>query len=61
MKYNDSIKTCTGENAKEELENIMIAYRTSNCSELHAFANTLSHWKIEIIHSFLIIPHVNKK
>ena len=49
-------KTCKYEEAKTELERIIIRCRTSNVIELQIFADTLIRWRQEIINSFLIIP-----
>lgn len=47
--------------AKRELEDLIISFRTSNIKSLQEFANTLQQWKQEIIHSFIPIPGINKK
>ena len=47
--------------AKKELEELIIAFRTSNLKEMNAFANTLVRWKQEIINSFIVIPSLNRK
>lgn len=54
-------KDTTYEHAKEEVENIIIRCRTSSLKSMQEFANTLTQWKPEIIHSFIIIPGINKK
>ena len=54
-------KTYKYEEAKKELERIIIRCRTSNVIELQIFADTLIRWKQEIINSFLIIPGTQKR
>ena len=54
-------ETCKYEEAKTELERIIIRCRTSNVIELQIFADTLIRWKQEIINSFLIIPGTQKR
>lgn len=54
-------RNCSSENAKKELEDIIILCRTSNVKIIQEFANTLTEWKQEIINSFLIIPSINKR
>lgn len=65
VEINDEVrrfyKKCSYENAKEELEKIIIHCRTSNVKAIHDFSNTLTNWKPEIINSFIIIPSINKK
>lgn len=47
--------------AKTELENIIIACRTSKTKPIQEFSNTLTEWKQEIINSFIKIPTINRK
>lgn len=47
--------------AKQEIEELIIAFRTSNLKEMNEFANTLVRWKQEIINSFIVIPSINRK
>lgn len=52
---------CKYENAKKELENLIVACRTSEIQAMQNFSKTLVNWKQEIINSFIIIPAINKK
>lgn len=52
---------CRYENAKSELEDLIITCRTSDIQAMQNFSNTLTSWKQEIINSFIIIPSINKK
>lgn len=52
---------CKYENAKEELENLIVVCRTSEIQAMQNFSKTLVNWKQEIINSFIIIPAINKK
>lgn len=49
------------QDAKEELESIIVLCRTSNVKGLQDFSNTLCEWKQEIINSFIKIPSINRK
>ncbi len=54
-------KNCKYENAKKELEDIIILCRSSNVKGLQDFSNTLVQWKQEIINSFIKIPSIDAK
>lgn len=54
-------KTCTIENAKDELEEIIRYYRATPIPELYPFSNTLIRWKQEIINSFIKIPSLGNR
>ena len=49
------------ENAKRELEDIILLCRTSNVKGIQDFSSTLCEWKQEIINSFIRIPSINRK
>lgn len=49
------------QDAKMELESIIILCRTSNVKGLQEFSNTLCEWKQEIINSFIKIPSIDRK
>lgn len=49
------------EDAKRELEDLIITCRTSKVTAMQHFSKTLSNWKQEIINSFIIIPGINRK
>lgn len=52
---------CKYENAKKELETLIVTCRTSNIQAMQNFSKTMVNWKQEIINSFIIIPAINKK
>lgn len=54
-------RTSTYENAKEDLEEIIIKCRSSSIRTINEYANTLTEWKQEIINSFIKIPSINRK
>ena len=54
-------KTCTYENAKAELEEIIGYFRATPIPELYPFSNTLIRWKQEIINSFIKIPSLKNR
>lgn len=54
-------KKTSYENAKKELEEIIIICRTSNIKTMNEFSNTLTNWKQEIINSFIKIPSINRR
>lgn len=49
------------EDAKRELDDIIIRCRTSRIRTIQEFSNTLTEWKQEIINSFIKIPSINGK
>lgn len=48
-------KNSTIDNAKENIENLIIVFKTSSIPEMRHFAGTLAGWKNEIINSFIIV------
>lgn len=54
-------KTCTIDNAKSELEEIIQYFRVTPIPELYPFSNTLIRWKQEIINSFIPISSLGNR
>ena len=54
-------RTTAHKDAKAELEDIIIACRTSKTKPIQEFSNTLTEWKQEIINSFIKIPTINRR
>ena len=48
---------CNRDNAKENLEKLIIEFRESSIDEMRHFSGTLAGWKNEIINSFIIIDN----
>lgn len=54
-------QTCKQEDAKKELEKLIVAYSDSGMEELVSFAATLRKWKYEIINSFIIVDKTSNR
>ena len=53
-RYRRFNKKCTYENAEKELDILMKAFQLSGIPEYKEFCDLLTHWKQEIINSFII-------
>ena len=60
-KMDQFYKTCTYEQAKKALSELIIEFRDSGLKEMIDFSNTLIRWKQEIINSFILIDKNHNK
>lgn len=60
-KMDQFYKTCTYEQSKKALSELIIEFRDSGLKEMIDFSNTLIRWKQEIINSFILIDKNHNK